>query len=109
MSSGEELAAEQRLDPRGIAQEHRGGVLDGFEQVGTALEVGLVAVGGQHLGVGQPGVVGHQREAAVGDGVVGHLLGAGVSGDGVAGAQRAPVARGGPGTASFLLGDSSPS
>jgi hypothetical protein len=37
-------------------------------------EVGLVAVGGQQLGVGRRGVVGDQREAAVGAGVVGERL-----------------------------------
>jgi len=38
------------------------------------LEVGLVAVGGEQLGVGEVLVVADQGEAAVGDGVVGDFL-----------------------------------
>ncbi|MGH3614525.1 MAG: hypothetical protein ACRDRK_18440 [Pseudonocardia sp.] len=57
----------------------------------AAFEVGLVAVGGQHLGVGQGGVVGDQGEAAVGGRVVGQHVEAGVGADGVAGAGVASV------------------
>ncbi len=56
----EELGAEQGLDAGGVAQQHWGGVLHGLEQVVTPFEVGLVAVGAQHLGVAQGGVVGDQ-------------------------------------------------
>ena len=46
-------------------------MLDGLELVVALFEVGLVAVGGQELGVGELVVVADQREAAVGGGVVG--------------------------------------
>src|SRR5665811_196419 len=49
--SVEELAAEQGLDAYGVVQEDGIGLLDGLEQVPPTCEVGLVAVGGEHLGV----------------------------------------------------------
>ena len=55
------MAAEQRLDPGRAAQQYGVGVLGGLEQVVAAFEVGLVAVGGQDVGVGERGVVGDQR------------------------------------------------
>src|SRR5260221_8733751 len=66
-------------------------------------EVGLVAVGGQHLRVGHLLVVGDQREAAVACGAVGDHVVAAASREAVAGADGTPVAgaRAGP-AASFL-------
>ena len=43
-----------------------------FEDVVSAFEVGLVAVRGEDFGVGEGGVVGDERETAVGGGVVGN-------------------------------------
>ncbi len=48
----EELAAEQGFDAGGVLEQDGCGVLHGFEQVVAASEVGLVAVGGRHRGVG---------------------------------------------------------
>ena len=59
------------FDAGGVVQEHRGDLLGAFELGVAAFQVGLVLVGGEHLGVGEVGVVGDQREAAVGGGVVG--------------------------------------
>ncbi len=53
-------------------------MLGGFEQVVAAFEVGLVAVGGEDFGLGQRRVVCDEREAAIGNGVVGHNVGLGV-------------------------------
>jgi len=59
-AKGQELAAEQGLDPGWIVEQHRGGVLDALEQVVSAFEVRLVAVGRQHLRVAQETVVADQ-------------------------------------------------
>jgi len=48
---GQELAAEQRFDPRWAVEQHGCGVLDALEQVVAAFEVRLVAVGAEDLGV----------------------------------------------------------
>ncbi len=69
------MAEEEALDPRGALQEDGRGVLDGLELVVALLEVGLVAVGAQQLGVDELLVVGDEREAAVGGGVVDDLVG----------------------------------
>src|SRR5665811_2583416 len=71
---GQELAAEQSLDPCRVLQQHGCGVLDAFEQVVAPFEIGLVAVGGEYLGVGQVGVVGNQWKASVAGGVVGEVF-----------------------------------
>src|ERR1035437_1595512 len=55
-------------------QQDRRGVLDALEQVVSAFEVGLVAVGREDCGVGQVAVAGDQGEAAVAGGVVGDAL-----------------------------------
>ena len=55
-------------------------------------EVGLIAIGGQHLGGGHGGVVGDERETAIGRGVVGDLLGPAGGADGEDGLLTAPVA-----------------
>jgi hypothetical protein len=51
-----------------------GGAEHGLELVVAFLEVGLVAVGGEQLGVCELVVVGDERELPVGGGVVGDLL-----------------------------------
>ncbi len=40
-------------------------MLDGFEQVVPAFEMGLVFVGGEDVGIGQVAVDGDQRKAAI--------------------------------------------
>jgi hypothetical protein len=97
------LAAEGRFDAGGVARPGRVGVLDGLEQVVAAFEVGLVAVGGERLGVGQGGVVGDGREAAVGGRVVGDLAGLGLPADRVPGAGVLAVGGVGAGPAALLL------
>ena len=67
-------------------------MLDAFELGVAFLQVGLVFVGGEQLGVGQVTVVADQREAAVGGGVAGYeVLGDG-PGDVVVGAGDLAVA-----------------
>jgi hypothetical protein len=45
------VAEQECLDPVGVLQEDRGNDLGSFEEVVASFEVGLVAVGGQDLGV----------------------------------------------------------
>ena len=54
---GQELAAEQPLDPSRVLQQYWCGVLDALEQVVAPFEVGLVTVRGQYLGLRQVAVV----------------------------------------------------
>ena len=62
----------------------------------AAFQVGLVPVGDKHFCFGEVPVVGDEREAAVGGGVVGDHVVAGEPAEGVAGASGAPVAGAGP-------------
>ncbi len=80
-----------------------GDLLGSFEHVVPAFEVGLVAVGGEHLGGRHRRVVGDDGEAAVAGGVSGHDVFVDVPGDAVVGAGEAAVAGVGPGPASLLL------
>lgn len=78
-------------------------VLGSFEQVVATLEVRLVVVGGEDFGFAQRGVVGDQREAAVGDRVVADLLGLDDGGDGEDCLLGASVAGVGAGSTALLL------
>ena len=100
---GEELAAEQGFDPGRVVQQHRGGVLDAFEQVVAAFQVRLVAVGGQDFGVAQVAVVAGQRKAAVAGGVVGDAVEFDVGVDGEVAGEDLAVARLGSGPAGVGL------
>lgn len=66
------MAGDERFDPGGGFEVDRGGAEDAFELVVSFFEVGLVAVGGEGVGVGEVSVVGDQREAAVGGGFCGY-------------------------------------
>lgn len=59
---GDEVAGEQRFDAGWAVERDGGGGVDGLELVVALFEVGLVAVGGQDLGVGERVVVADQRE-----------------------------------------------
>ncbi|MBK6501723.1 MAG: hypothetical protein IPG03_04975 [Candidatus Microthrix sp.] len=69
---GEELAEQEGFDAVGGLEVDGGDGLVVFEDVVSAFEVGLVAVRGEDFGVGEGGVVGDERETAVGGGVVGN-------------------------------------
>ena len=99
----DELAGEQCFDAGGALERDRRGVLDGLQLVVAFLEVGLVAVGDQDLGVGELVVVGDQREAAVGGGVVADRVGVDVGVDLEAGLGELAVAGVLAGAAALLL------
>ena len=82
-----------------------GGVLDGLQLVVALLEVGLVAVGGEQLGVGEVAVVADQGEAAVGGGVVADLLCVDAEAEREAGPFDLAVAGVIAGPAAFLLAE----
>jgi hypothetical protein len=68
---GQEVAQQQRFDAVRCLEVDRRDFLRTFEQVVAALKVRLVVVGGEDFGSGHHGVVGDEREAAIGDRVVG--------------------------------------
>src|ERR1019366_3449973 len=72
---------------------------DAFEGGVTAVDAGLVLVGGEDLGGGQGVVVGDEGEAAIGCGVAGGKGGIGGGGQGAAGAGDGGVAGGRAGPA----------
>jgi hypothetical protein len=74
---GQEVTAQQALDAGRAVEVNGGHRLGAFEAVVAALQVGLVAVGGQDLGRGEPGVVGDQRPAPVGGGSPANGVGTG--------------------------------
>ncbi|MBK6438526.1 MAG: hypothetical protein IPF88_08005 [Candidatus Microthrix sp.] len=65
-----ELAEQQRFDSVDVLEVDGGDGLVAFEEVVSAFEVGLVAVGGEDFGIGEMLVVGDERETAVAGGVV---------------------------------------
>jgi hypothetical protein len=71
----------------------------------TLLEIGLVAVGGQHGGRGHLQVVGDEREAAVGRGIEGDLFGVDLGGDGEHRPLVSAVAGVGPSATTVFLGE----
>ena len=100
-------AEAQGVDAGVVLQLQRGGVQDAFEGGVTALDAGLVLVGGEDLGGGQGVVVGDEGEAAIGCGVAGGKGGIGGGGQGAAGAGDGGVAggRAGPAGADLAAGD----
>src|SRR5664280_2955613 len=91
--------ADLAFDPGWIVEQHRGGVLDALEQVVSAFEVRLVAVGRQHLRVAQETVVADQGEAAVAGRVGADLVQLDVVGDREPGGTDLAVAGLGSGSA----------
>ena len=101
---GQEVAAQQGFDAGGAVEVDGGDGLGAFEAVVAAFEVGLVAVGGEDLGRGEPGVVGDQRPAAVGGGSAADGVGAGFPGEPEAGCAGLAEAGLGSGTAAVVGG-----